>query len=64
MSVAALDPSEETAAVLGGTASWLIELGRTAIEATNAAALACQPWVGRGNPARADEAATRGCGRR
>ncbi|MDQ2760513.1 MAG: class II fructose-bisphosphatase [Actinomycetota bacterium] len=37
---------------------WLASLEPVALEATRAAAVACQPWVGRGSPDGADEAAT------
>lgn len=44
--------------MLAADGGWLRELEPTALRATTAAAIACQAWVGRGDPHAADEAAT------
>jgi fructose-1,6-bisphosphatase II len=60
---AAIDPvaAPQEGAPLGGFAPARVQLARleaTALAATRAAAMACQPWIGRGNGRAADAAAT------
>jgi len=57
-SIAAPPPTQEAEPIQGTTPGGVGDFAGLALAATRAAALACQPWVGRGSPKDADEAAT------
>lgn len=57
-SIAAPPPTQEAEPIQGTTPGGVGDFAGLALAATRAAALACQPWVGRGSPKDADGAAT------